>query len=201
MREYAKKKLIELKDSPRLELIRYIQDEDKRLTEFFGTNSPIYLDSENKDDAYVNIDQSFIALGEGFLEDHANKKMVRVAGLLAHEQSHLFQVRWTIDALLKEVRNFPVKFVELHADYLAGAYVGWRKKANPATPIQALEELFFELGDRNVRNRDHHGTPEERKLAFFQGYDDFPRLRGASGPGPAMVASHRGLMYVKAILL
>jgi len=62
-----------------------------------------------------------------------------------------------------------VKRSELHADYMAGFFLGTRKKANPGLNLHAAGDLFSRIGDYNT-GRGHHGTPDERVAASEQGF-------------------------------
>ena len=63
-----------------------------------------------------------------------------------------------------------VKRVELHADFLAGFYIGLRKREDPSLSVRAAGRSFEEIGDNHYYDRQHHGTPEERYYVTEQGF-------------------------------
>jgi len=197
--EGGTRRLIELNSGSNT-VVSYIEDERERLARFYGVNAPIYFDVIDRYDAYMDIDRRFIGLGDAFIAAQAGKAMARVAGILAHEWGHVFQVVSGINRDLENIRQQSVKYVELHADYLAGAYIAWRQKYRVGTLSNVLEELFFELGGRAANSENYHGTALERKFAFFQGHDDFAMLITNTTSTPAVKAAAMGLMYVKANL-
>lgn len=63
-----------------------------------------------------------------------------------------------------------VKRVELHADFLAGYYLGLRKRDNPDASFWAAGMRRWQSGDSEIRNIHHHGTPDERLAAAEAGF-------------------------------
>jgi len=84
-----------------------------------------------------------------------------VAGILAHEFGHILQ----FDNGVR--RNG--KYTELHADYLAGWYLG-RKNRVHVQKIEAFASSLYSKGDYNFWHPSHHGTPEERVAAMLAGF-------------------------------
>ena len=88
----------------------------------------------------------------------------RIKAILAHEFAHALQDKaglinmWTGG-----------KKVELHADYLAGYYIG-QKGLITKEKLTAFAQEFFSRGDQSFYEVDPHGTPEERRCAFLEGY-------------------------------
>jgi hypothetical protein len=64
-----------------------------------------------------------------------------------------------------------MKRFELHADYLAGYYAGVRKLKKPAYPAAVFATQTHFVGDLNVNNPLHHGTPDERAAAIVRGFE------------------------------
>jgi hypothetical protein len=62
------------------------------------------------------------------------------------------------------------KRVELHADFLAGFYVGQRQRENPSISLYETGHVIWELGDTNFNDPAHHGTPPERLAAAEAGF-------------------------------
>jgi hypothetical protein len=94
---------------------------------------------------------------------------VSVLGVAAHEFAHIWQFH---SGYYKAIRgNGPtVKRLELNADFLAGYYLGLRKSAVPGASLWIFGEKLWGLGDMNVNDRDHHGTPAERTAAAEAGF-------------------------------
>lgn len=200
LRQYGVRLLQE--SNPKAAIIDYITSEDSMLSEFFGTKAGIYFDPVARNRAYTDytrIDRTFVGLGEGFVQEQASTMMLYVAGILAHEEGHVYQVMSTTDKVLENIRGYRIKYLELHADYLAGAYHAWRKKYRAGAQPWLLDDFFFELplGGRDAQT--YHGSHQDRRKAFFQGRDDFALLRAGSGP-PADAAANQGLKYIAVLL-
>lgn len=84
-----------------------------------------------------------------------------VAGIMAHEFAHILQLRAN-SRLSGRAR-------ELHADFLAGYYLG-RKSYFLPTDIRGFANSLFEKGDHAFWSREHHGTPHERVNAMVAGF-------------------------------
>ena len=52
-----------------------------------------------------------------------------------------------------------MKFIELHADFLSGFYMGGK---DSAIDLKPYTDAFFNIGDYGFTEPDHHGTPEEK---------------------------------------
>lgn len=94
-----------------------------------------------------------------------------VMWVMAHEFAHvwLFQ-RGDIAKLGPDASPLTGKRIELHADYLAGFYVGQRKRDNPSITLMKTGAEIWKLGDTNFNHPDHHGTPAERLAAAEAGF-------------------------------
>jgi hypothetical protein len=88
----------------------------------------------------------------------------RVKAILAHEFAHAVQYH----AGLQNIWTGGKK-IELHADFLAGYYMG-RNGLIAKGKLTSFSEEFYELGDYEFYLEDHHGTPEERRCSFLEGY-------------------------------
>lgn len=99
----------------------------------------------------------------------ADPSGVSVLGVCAHEFAHIWQFQ---SGLYKVIRGTgpTVKRLELNADFLAGYYLGLRKSAVPSASLWIFGEKLWGLGDMNVNDRDHHGTPAERTAAAEAGF-------------------------------
>jgi hypothetical protein len=85
----------------------------------------------------------------------------RLLGVFAHEFGHAMQHKygWSGNS----------KWRELHADYLAGFYLGKTRVMTQSDVVSSFRE-FSSRGDFDFYNPDHHGTPEERGCSFYEGY-------------------------------
>jgi hypothetical protein len=111
--------------------------------------------------------------------------------ICAHEYGHILQFETNYHAELMRGRK-NVKLVELHADYLAGFFLGGKKRENPNLPLQAVGRTFEELGDTNYRDRKHHGSSQERITAIEAGY-----FLGQSGSSTVTQAAAIGAAFVR----
>jgi uncharacterized protein len=86
------------------------------------------------------------------------------AYILTHEYAHAAQ---TVGGF----RPNNIAQIELQADCLAGFYMG--VMPNVSFDVQDIEEiatLAYRIGDYEINNRQHHGTPQERKQAVLLGF-------------------------------
>lgn len=100
------------------------------------------------------------------------------SGIMAHEFGHIVQ--------FSRNTQFPKGTLhqELHADFLAGYYLG-RKRLVMYTDPMRLAESLRPKADREFWEARHHGSPEHRVAALMDGYNHAWRL-------PPGVAYHFG---------
>ncbi len=91
-----------------------------------------------------------------------------VQAVCAHEFAHVRQYRTPFFARLDRPNS--VRLVELHADFLAGYYLGRLPQSFGADALVALGRAWETLGDSQFTRREHHGTPEERIAAIEAGF-------------------------------
>ena len=84
------------------------------------------------------------------------------AAIVAHEFGHAMQRRKRC--------SLTGKWLEMHADYMGGYYVGYRHHSLSARSAKQAYVSLAEKGDYNFNNIGHHGTPEERASAFEAGF-------------------------------
>jgi hypothetical protein len=90
----------------------------------------------------------------------------RLTGIMAHEWAHIVQ--------FNRGHRVPGKFTELHADFLAGWFLGRTTSARPGSPDQQRADGLYRfggMGDFEYSNPQHHGTPGERAGAITKGFD------------------------------
>lgn len=99
--------------------------------------------------------------------ESSNYGGVAVAGICAHECAHIYQF---FSGYARQLSGNTAKFVELHADFLAGYYMGVRRQF-AIDRIAVFARSLFYKGDYNYNNPHHHGTPEARFEALRGGYE------------------------------
>jgi predicted metalloprotease len=126
------------------------------------------------DDTIYVAQQFAAALYEGVLEGLPGEGRAAgdfaVAYVLAHEYAHNLQQELGIfdNRVSRSARPF-----ELHADCFSGVWA-YSVFAEGALSDQDLEEVLSAaraVGDFDVGNEQHHGTPEERRAAVLSGYE------------------------------
>lgn len=87
----------------------------------------------------------------------------------AHEFAHVWVYQ---EGIFETIRGGQktVKRVELHADFLAGYYLGVRKRDNPQAKFWAAGMRRWQSGDTEFHNVHHHGQPDERLAAAEAGF-------------------------------
>ena len=167
----------------------YLDAEAEHLGDFFGLRGR-YILLEAYAGASYDIAHDTIEIGELFLPADS-QNFHRTAAIFAHEAAHRLQVHYRIDEQLKNVAGFAVKYVELHADYMAGAYMAaCRGDIN-------TRDAFFLLGDLNVD--DHHGTGPERFIAFHRGFAEYGGV-AARNPNDILAVAFAGVKHVQSLL-
>jgi hypothetical protein len=131
--------------------------------------------------------------------DDENRLLFEV--ILGHEFAHIYQVRNAYIEQLLVAANGGGKFVELHADYLAGWFISKKSDSGfgfgPGIALPTLRraaETLFARGDNNVGQPGHHGTRSERFAATLQGYLDGDRSDYANG------AAENGISYLRGLI-
>lgn len=86
-----------------------------------------------------------------------------IKGIMAHEFAHILQ-----NKLKCELTG---SFRELHADFLAGYYLGITDQFSDSDQTTVFAQSLFEKGDGALWEEGHHGTPEMRVQAMMGGYN------------------------------
>jgi hypothetical protein len=92
---------------------------------------------------------------------------VAVAGICAHECGHIYQFQ---NGYMEALAGQTALLVELHADYIAGLYLG-RDRSHSREHVEVFSHSLFSKGDYDFNKPQHHGTPDQRVRAMRQGYD------------------------------
>ncbi|NAW52181.1 metalloprotease [Elizabethkingia argentiflava] len=111
-----------------------------------------------------------IYYGYAIYEDAKSKSPDNIvnAMILAHEYGHQLQFKYN----LPSVKESTYRSSELEADGFAGYYLrkpeGFNKKE--FSEIAAAYNFAAEIGDYAEKDRNHHGTPPQRKTAVRLGF-------------------------------
>ncbi|RTL25328.1 MAG: hypothetical protein EKK47_23520 [Burkholderiales bacterium] len=89
--------------------------------------------------------------------------------VLAHEFGHIAQFQRKAYGTLVGADG-KSKLAELHADLLAGYYLGRRKAELPNLSLREAGLSLFQIGDFQFNAIDHHGTPKERVASAEKGF-------------------------------
>ncbi len=158
----------EMEESVFKQVLITTQDEIER---FFDFRFDAFCMDEEEYGAYYDIRKNTLVVGIEFFLDVANPpgNINRAIAVIAHEAAHAFQTKHGLLNMLVETNPHRVKCIELHADYLAGGYMGWRGRLYDIK-LSNITEMFYTLGDGQTDNNGHHGLGAERFLAFRQGF-------------------------------
>lgn len=108
-----------------------------------------------------------------------------IPAIMAHEFTHILQ--------FKTGEHLPTMLAELEADYMAGWYMERRDRQSGWSSYSVMQGLqdFYDHGDYDFNEPDHHGTPEQRMASFRRGFQ--------TGSQPLMSAFRMAGQYVRAI--
>lgn len=148
---------------------------------FTPAKFPELIQADGRDPAMQVTGSVFLSmalLDKEFRE--TNGSLMSIPAILGHEFAHAMQ----------HSRQNPLqgKWRELHADMMAGWFIGLRGQFRPQNVQQAGLSLYRK-GDYNFFDAGHHGTPEERAEAFAVGY----WLHVNQGVTDASIAYTRGV--------
>ena len=124
------------------------------------------------DDTVIPNTRGTVIFGKQLLSDELTRNSnggLAIAGIIAHEFAHIYQYQSEFYQLLKRTQNSN-KRVELHADYLAGYYLGLKRLRNAEIDIKAFLDSLYLKGDTHFNSPTHHGSPFERKQVMLEGY-------------------------------
>jgi hypothetical protein len=142
-----------------------IKSEFSMLKSFFNVNIDLAIIDYEKGPCYIPDLKTLVA--DKILFNNVSKLSFgneRIKAILAHEFAHALQDKAGLINLWTGGKK-----VELHADYLAGFYIG-QKGLISKEKLKTFAQEFFDRGDFDFFDEDHHGTPEERRCAFLEGY-------------------------------
>jgi predicted metalloprotease len=93
-----------------------------------------------------------------------------VAYVVAHEYAHNLQAEFGV---FEQFRGATVRPLELQADCFAGAWGNsvYRQGLLQEGDVEEAIGTALAVGDFDTNNAQHHGTPEERRAAWLQGFE------------------------------
>jgi len=149
----------------------------KNITQFLSINPGvkyIYDASPNAfavPESLVPDTQGTVLLGLNLINNElftSNYRGVAVAGICAHECAHIFQFQ---SGYMQMFAGPTAARMELHADYIAGMFLGQRDGTHSKGDVTDFANTLFRHGDFQFNDPGHHGTPLQRVMAMEAGYD------------------------------
>jgi hypothetical protein len=92
-----------------------------------------------------------------------------IAGVCAHECGHIYQYFSEYEEHFESSGKKGYILRELHADFIAGYYMGKRKNYT-ADQVKLFSRTLFDLGNYDFANPDFHGSPALRATSMEAGY-------------------------------
>lgn len=133
-----------------------------------------------------------VYIGKNLINDEFTQDQfggVAVAGICAHECGHIFQYD---NGYMQSLHGPTAQWIELHADYLAGFYLG-KDGSHSRDHVEIFANSLFRKGDFDFNNERHHGTPDQRVAAMREGY-------GAGQAGTDVrTAAQNGASFVRGL--
>lgn len=108
-----------------------------------------------------------VLMGMGLMQNEMNSPdgngQHRITCVMAHEFGHIYQVTKS------HLRNMPQTWRELHADFLAGWYIGYRSVEGLKIAVETTDSLYVK-GDYQYNDPNHHGLPGQRLIMTLEGW-------------------------------
>jgi predicted metalloprotease len=126
----------------------------------------IYISEQFATDIYNGaLDQALPGSSQGFGRTYGD---FAVAYIVAHEYGHQIQ-----DELGLFGGQIPTVALELQADCFAGTWANSAAGENRVQDedVQEALDAALAVGDFDTANPGHHGTPEQRREAWFRGFE------------------------------
>ncbi len=153
-----------------------------RLSRTFGVTPGFSIDSRFENEQYrrnafaiprtqASRTKGTVVFGDVLFDELMQKpdEGITILAVLAHEFAHIKQF-FTPRAYRVLRPGSKTKRLELHADLLAGYYLGLQKRRLPNINLQIAGEHIVSIGDYAFDRDDHHGTPHERIIAAEKGF-------------------------------
>ena len=146
-------------------LAGWLREQEAGLECFFGVDADLTLyDDSDEINAIAIPDSHRVLLGYRLVRYHLLKDgrgWRSLQAVLAHEYGHLAQERFP--------NSLSFAYRELHADLLAGYYLG-RNGLPDASAFWIYVNATYETGDYHSGSFRHHGTPVERLTCLLAGF-------------------------------
>ena len=156
-----------LKSSGNISLDQAISLEYVGIERFYAFSIPAYyFNDSNSPNAYASQTSREIYLGVNLVAMQCTSGAAgcnSIPFILAHEYGHQNAYRNNYSFSI-------VKWGELYADFMAGAYLYARTYNNSSFNAYSIALSFANLGDYNFYDPNSHGTPQERYNAVNNGY-------------------------------
>lgn len=162
---------------------------------FYHVHAPL-LSSPDEPEAFYWPKYDRVIVGDQLLKKLHSQDfgLVKLYGIFAHELAHVFQIKKKFYTRMLNVKNEPKKYIELHADYMAGQALHWFAQERPEVPKE-VALMFYGYGDPHVGSSHHHGTHAERLISFAAGYHQFDIAEHTPKTKPIRSAS-QGILYI-----
>mgnify|MGYP000844754147 CR=1 FL=1 len=143
----------------------WLCEQEQQLELFFGVDADLdWYDDSDGMNAVAIPGKSQILVGSRLVRYHllkAGRGVRSLQAILAHEYGHLAQEHYP--------NSLSFAYRELHADLLAGYYLG-RNGLVDASGFWVYANATFEIGDYDAGSFSHHGTPTERLACLMAGF-------------------------------
>ena len=162
---YNSNNIINNENKLSIETENTIYNEFKKLSQLFKLTIELKVIDYEDGPCYIPSIKTLIA--DKYFLNYVSKLSYgneRVKAILAHEFAHALQDKCGLYNLWNGGKK-----IELHADFLAGFYIG-QSGLISKNKLTGFAQEFFERGDKSFFVVDPHGTPEERRCAFLEGY-------------------------------
>ncbi len=162
----TKGQLLSTTGSSKLDNILYTESSNMKNT--FEINIPVYaVDDTESPNCTFRPSASIITMGKTMMLDEIveTNGTNSIISIMAHEFGHAIQHKYNLNVNSDWIGKYP----ELHADFMAGWYMG-KKKYLSSQEVLQIGKSFYEMGDYDYFNLQHHGTKDERLFAFYSGF-------------------------------
>jgi len=147
------------------------------------------------DKEVVRTTNGMIAFGRGLLAEQLSLDPtgISIAAICAHEFAHIYQYRSGYYDKIEA--RYPGHVIELHADFLAGAYLHHLEKKRPGISLHGVGRAWEDMGSSTFNAASTHGSNAMRLDSIQAGYfwvDSNPgeRLYNVASAGVQHVRKH-----------
>jgi hypothetical protein len=147
----------------------------KDVPQYKNGNHPIFTFNSFAQNSFTfspyGIIPAKIVMGDGIMQDFTAAGYGDVApqAILAHEFGH--QIQFQLGVFGTVTSPAATRRTELMADAYSAYYLSHARGASMQWKrVQQFLQVFFNIGDCQVNNDGHHGTPTQRMAAALWGY-------------------------------